>query len=152
MTRPPAPARRDRFPILLGAAVVLVLLAVGAAGLRSWQDLAKQRAREADLEAAIGRTEAEVSQLEERIGRLQDDPLTLERLARHDLGMVHPEDVVFIFPASLSGRAPAAAPTAPPASGAVAPLEPAEPEAERRTQGLPPAAPPGSTRPVTPQG
>ena len=109
----PATPRRDRFPFLLGTAVVLVLLAVGAAGLRSWQDLATQRAREAELEASIARTEADVRRLEERIGRLHDDPRTLERLARHDLGMVRPGDVVFVVPEELSGRRVAPRPATP---------------------------------------
>jgi cell division protein FtsB len=119
----PATPRRDRFPFLLGTAVVLVVLAVGAAGLRSWQDLATQRAREAELEAAIVRTEADVRRLEERIGRLHDDPRTLERVARHDLGMVRPGDVVFVIPEELTGRRAAPRPAAP-AIAAPGPLPP----------------------------
>jgi cell division protein FtsB len=83
---------------MLGAAVALALLLVGAAGLRSWADLAAQRAREAELERQTARTEADVKRLEERIRRLQDDPRALERLARQDLGLVRPEDVVYVFP------------------------------------------------------
>jgi cell division protein FtsB len=142
MTEAPAAPRRDRFPILLGAAVVAVLVAVGAAGLRSWQDLVTQRSREAELEGDIARTEADVRRLEERIERLQDDPLTLERLARHDLGMVRPDDVVFVFPESLSGRpGPSRArpvPAAPPAPVA------AETRAAVPGSPSPPAAPPSA--------
>jgi cell division protein FtsB len=97
-SRAPAAPRTDRFPLLLGAAVALALLLVGAAGLRSWADLAAQRAREAELERETARTEADVRRLEERIRRLHDDPRTLERLARQDLGLVRPEDVVYVFP------------------------------------------------------
>jgi cell division protein FtsB len=153
----PAP-RRDRFPLLLGAAVVLVLVLVGAAGLRSWADLAAQRAREAELEAAIARTEGDVGRLEERIRRLGDDPVTLERLARQDLGLVRPEDVVYVFTAPAPGArplpslaplpsptpSPAATSPSPPAGGGAAAPSPAPspPDEARATASPPPAATP----------
>lgn len=143
MTEAKAAPRRDRFPILLTAAVVVVLLAVGAAGLRSWRDLATQRAREAELEAAIAGTEADVRRLEERIERLHDDPLTLERLARHDLGMVRPDDVVFVFPEELSGK-PVPRPRRVPQAAAPAPDVPAQ-----RTPGAPDASAVEPARPGT---
>jgi cell division protein FtsB len=115
-TPAPATPRRDRFPLLLGAAVALILLLVGAAGLRSWADLAAQRAREAELERETARTEVRVRQLEERIRRLQDDPHTLERLARQDLGLVRPEDLVFVFPEPPPPPPSPAPPSGPPAA------------------------------------
>ena len=96
---------RERSPFLLALAVIAVLVAVGAASLRSWRDLAEQRAHEADIAAAIVKTETKVRQLEERNKRLENDPVTLERLARQQLGLVKPQDLVVVFPA----------PTAPPA-------------------------------------
>jgi cell division protein FtsB len=130
----PAP-RRDRFPLLLSGGVVLVLLVVGAAGLRSWRDLATQRAREASVASEIARTEADVRRLEERIRRLKEDPFTLERLARHELGLVRPEDLVMVFPAATDAATAALPPmVTPPAPGA-APSEPEPPVAP-----APPAA------------
>jgi cell division protein FtsB len=108
---------RERFPLLLGAAVVLVLVLVGAAALRSWQDLAQQRAREAAAAADIARTEAGVRRLEERIRRLKEDPFTLERLARYELGLVRPDDLVMVFPRAGGSPVAAAVPAvAPPAA------------------------------------
>jgi cell division protein FtsB len=92
-----APAR-ERSPFLLALAVIAVLVAVGAASVRSWRDLAEQRAREAELAAAIVKTETAVRELEERNRRLEKDPLTLERLARQQLGLVKPDDLVVVFP------------------------------------------------------
>jgi len=93
----PAP-KRDRSPALLLLTVAAVLLAVGTAALQGWRDLAEQRAREEALVRDIARTENDVRTLHERIERLQADPVTLERLARHDLGLVRPEDLVIVFP------------------------------------------------------
>ena len=123
----PAAPRRDRFPLLVGSAVVLVLLVVGVASLRSWQDLAAQRANEAAVEEEIARTEADVRRLEERIRRLKDDPFTLERLARHELGLVRAEDLVMVFPEPGAAAVPAPEPAAPDA-GAPAAAPPPEPD------------------------
>jgi len=108
-----APPPRERSPFLLALAVIAVLVAVGAASLRSWRDLAEQRAHEADLAASIVKTETRVRQLEERNRRLENDAVTLERLARQELGLVKPEDLVVVFPAAKAAR-PAAARAAPP--------------------------------------
>ena len=136
MNAPAAPAR-DRFPLLVGAAVVLVLLVVGVAALRSWQDLAAQRAREAAVEADIARTETDVRRLEQRIRRLKEDPFTLERLARHELGLVRPEDLVMVFP--VRGAAPAALPPV------MAPVvEPAAEAAATADASVPPPSPDGA--------
>jgi cell division protein FtsB len=139
---------RERFPLLLGAAVVLVLVLVGAAALRSWQDLAKQRAREAAAAADIARTEAGVRRLEERIRRLKEDPFTLERLARYELGLVRPEDLVMVFPRAggspVSGSVPAVASPGAVASPATPPDEPMPPTVPFGTsEEEEPAAPPG---------
>ena len=104
---------RERSPFLLALAVIAVLVAVGAASLRSWRDLAEQRAHEAELAGAIAKTEATVRQLEERNRRLEKDPVTLERLARQQLGLVKPQDLVVVFPAPPAAR-PATPTSAPP--------------------------------------
>jgi cell division protein FtsB len=112
-----APPPRERSPFLLALAVIAVLVAVGAASLRSWRDLAEQRAHEAELAAAIVKTETKVRQLEERNRRLENDPVTLERLARQELGLVKPDDLVVVFPAATA----AARALPPPPAAAVPP-------------------------------
>jgi len=104
---------RERSPFLLALAVIALLVAVGAASLRSWHDLAEQRAHEAELAAAIAKTETKVRQLEERNRRLEKDAVTLERLARQELGLVKPEDLVVVFPAPGAARPTAARPAPP---------------------------------------
>jgi cell division protein FtsB len=90
--------RRDAFRSFLGLAVVLFLGLLALAGMRSYRDLTAARAREAVLERRIEASRGRIEALEEHIGRLRDDPATLERLAREELGMVKPTDVVIVLP------------------------------------------------------
>ncbi|MCL4837495.1 MAG: hypothetical protein KJ058_06000, partial [Thermoanaerobaculia bacterium] len=63
-----------------------------------WRDLEAARARARELAAREAAAEERVALLRERIGRLRDDPLTLERLAREELGWVRPYDVLIVHP------------------------------------------------------
>ena len=83
---------------MLGAVVAGALLLLGVAGVRSWRDLSAARAREAALAGEIAAAEERIARLHARIERLKTDPSTLERLAREELGMVVPGDVVIVLP------------------------------------------------------
>ncbi len=83
---------------MLGLAVVLLLGLLAIAAVKSYRELASIHAREAELEARIEKTKRTIRDLEHRIALLDDDPLTLERLAREELGMVRPGDVVIVLP------------------------------------------------------
>ena len=78
---------------------MLALLAT--TGLKGYRDLAGTRERERILETRIEETRQRIEDLDERIRRLREDPLTLERLAREELGMVEPGDVVIVLPDEL---------------------------------------------------
>jgi cell division protein FtsB len=126
-----APSRTDSFRPVLGAAVVLFMALLALAGLKSWRDLEAARERERTLETRITETRARSDRLRARIERLRTDPGTLERLAREDLGMVRPGDVVIELPAE-GGSTPSAGSAGPPPPSP--PPPPAEPAA---------ASPPG---------
>lgn len=101
-----------RFRKLLAAAVVGLLLLTAAAGLRSYRALDAARARESELAARIHTAKTDIAALETRIERLADDPITLESLAREELWMAGPGDVVIVLPAGLENPpAPASVPT-----------------------------------------
>lgn len=156
MTPAEAPARSDSFRPVLGATVLLVLALLAIAGLKSSRDLEAARARERLLEKRIAETRAESERLRVRIDRLRNDPGMLERLAREDLGMVRPGDVIIELPVPGAKPAPRAlppqplppppvspAPVAPvpiPAAGSAGPAAPLAPES---SVPLPAAAPPG---------
>lgn len=99
---------------MIGMAVAFTLLLLAAAGLKSWRDLQATRQREAVLMERIRTTEASVDNLKHKIDRLGRDPVTLERAAREELGMVKPGDVVMVLPPPPpSPPAAAAAPAGP---------------------------------------
>jgi cell division protein FtsB len=116
--RPDAPARSDSFRPVLGATVLLVFALLAIAALKSNRDLQAAQAHERMLKEKIAATRAESERLQVRIDRLRHDPGMLEKLAREDLGLVRPRDVVIELPD------PKAAPVAP-----VVPPPPAAPQA-----------------------
>ncbi|HEV2847209.1 MAG TPA: septum formation initiator family protein, partial [Thermoanaerobaculia bacterium] len=117
MTNPEAPARTDSFRPVLGATVLLVLALLAIAALKSYRDLEAAIARERLLETRIAETRERSGKLRSRVERLREDPGMLEKLAREDLGLVRPGDVIIALP---DPDAPAPRP-APPASPPAAP-------------------------------
>lgn len=108
MTKVDAPARIGSFRPVLGASVVLFLSLLAVAGVKSYHDLEAARQRKLTLETRIRSTETEIARLQNRIERLRSDPGLLERLAREDLGMVRPGDVVVELPLEdVGGTTPA---------------------------------------------
>lgn len=83
--------------LLLGACVVVFVVLL-LAGYDGSSDLARLKAREAQLESRLRQTEAGIAELSDRINRLRDDPYTLEKVAREELGLSRPGEVVVILP------------------------------------------------------
>jgi cell division protein FtsB len=98
----------------LGLAVVAFLGLLAIAGVQSYRDLSRAHAQELELEQQIAATQGRIEALERRLERLASDPGTLERLAREELGLVKPGDVVIVLP-------PAAEPAEPPSAETLAP-------------------------------
>ncbi|HWM90634.1 MAG TPA: septum formation initiator family protein [Thermoanaerobaculia bacterium] len=106
MTKTPAPARPDSFRPVVGATVLLFVALLGIAAWKSSRDLAAARERERLLDTRIEETRDRIGGLRGRIERLRSDPGTLERLAREDLGMVRPGDVIIELPDPSPGKHP----------------------------------------------
>ena len=94
---PPSPGP-GRYRSVVGVAVFSLLALLATAGVKSYRDLSQARAHEADLARRIAAAEARIRILREDVRRMAEDPLTLERLARENLGMVKPGDVVIVLP------------------------------------------------------
>jgi len=108
LTQTDASGRTGSLRPVLGASVLLFLTVLGIAGVKSSHDLEAASQRKLMLETRIQATETEIDRLRNRIERLRSDPGLLERLAREDLGMVRPGDVVIELP--REGEKPAAPP------------------------------------------
>lgn len=98
MTQPEAPVRGDSFRPVLGVTALLLFALLAIAALKSSRDLETARARERWLRGQITATRSASERLRLRIDRLHHDPGMLEQLAREDLGMVRPGDVVIELP------------------------------------------------------
>lgn len=97
------PQGADWRPLLVVAgAFVLALLSLAA--VKSYRDLEGARNREQGLEKSIREAGQRIERLHGQIERLRSDPATLERLAREDLGLVRPGDVVLVLPADSSAK------------------------------------------------
>ena len=90
--------QRSSFPALLVGIGGLLVLVLGIAGTRSYRDLLAVKNREAEIRQGIVGAEQRIEALERQIDALENDPATLERLAREDLGLVMPGDVVILLP------------------------------------------------------
>ena len=123
MNRPdPEPAS---FRSILGLASVAFALFLTIAGFRVYHELSRARQQEADLERQIELTDREIDRLERRVERLRSDPVLLERLAREELGLVRPGEVVILVerPNPLRPKT-SPRPGEPPSSGPPAPGSP----------------------------
>ncbi len=104
-----APAVRSQ-RALWAALVAMLLLLLGSGAVKGWRDLEAARDREQELASRVAAAEERTALLKGRIARLRDDPATLERMAREQLGLVRPGDVVVVLPPESEGE-PATAPT-----------------------------------------
>ena len=97
MQAPKETPRRLTIPLAIAAAAILGGILV-TAGVGSYRDLAVAQARATELGGEIAAAEARIEALRERVERTENDPLVLERLAREDLGMARPDEVVILLP------------------------------------------------------
>ncbi len=123
-----SPPTRGRFRAILGYASLALVIFLLITGFRGYRNLTLAKEREARLTEEIERTELEIQHLARKVERLRTDPVLLERLAREELGMVKPEDVVVLVePESPPARSTATAPDRPPAEPSSDPREPTSP-------------------------
>jgi cell division protein FtsB len=109
LTEHEAPARPDSLRSVLGAAVLFAMVLLAFASVKSHHDLVAARDREKQLKASIHDTEQRIERLHGRIRQLRGDRDTLERMAREELGLVRPGDVVIVLPAEPPAPRPTVA-------------------------------------------
>jgi cell division protein FtsB len=121
LSKSPPPPRPDSLRSVLGAAVLFALVLLAFASVKSHRDLAAARDHERELKAKIAETEHRIERLHGRIEQLRANPDTLERLAREELGLVKPGDVVIVLPEEPG--APSAPPGTVPARALAVPAQ-----------------------------
>jgi len=90
-------AARKRQRNLMTAVGVLALVLLFVASFKSYGDLRLGRAREAQLKGEIEASEKRIGILDEKVERLRNDPAMLEQLAREELLMARPGEVVILL-------------------------------------------------------
>lgn len=89
------PVRRKLWVVLiLSVSLFLVYSAVGERGFIRMNRMSDQRD---ELRSKVQNLEENNEKLAEEIGRLRDDPATIEHLARTELGMVRDGETVYIL-------------------------------------------------------
>ena len=81
-----------RWALVFAAVILLGFVAVGA--VQSYGDLSASRARIAELESEIARMQERIDGLEMLNDSLRSDRVLLEYVAREDLGLVRPDEIV----------------------------------------------------------
>ena len=90
------PRARRVFHFLL-LFVTCLLVANALVGERGLVDTFKARQEYRTLAAEIARWRAENTELRELARRLSDDPAAIEEIARRELGLIKPGELVFIL-------------------------------------------------------
>jgi cell division protein FtsB len=91
----PSQTRRKTVQILL-LFVTLVLAIDGLIGEKGLLESIRARRHHRELNTSIDRLRAENAQLREEARRLLEDPSTIESLAREELGLIRPGELLFI--------------------------------------------------------
>ncbi len=92
-----SPAEKRRILQLLLIFVTLVLVINALVGERGLMETLRARRQHHDLLISIERLRAENARLREDARRLRHDPATIEALARQELGLIKPGEVLFII-------------------------------------------------------
>lgn len=101
---PPAfPTRRKTVHLLL-VFVTLVLVLDALVGEKGLLETIRARRQYRELTASIERLRAENVELREEARRLREDPSAIESLAREELGLIRPGEMLFILKDAKPGR------------------------------------------------
>jgi cell division protein FtsB len=92
----PASTRRRTLQLAL-AFVTLVLVINALVGERGLMETLRARRQHQELVSSIERLRTENARLREEARRLRSDPGTIEALARKELGLIKPGELLFII-------------------------------------------------------
>ncbi|MDP6604781.1 MAG: septum formation initiator family protein [Dehalococcoidia bacterium] len=95
--RKPAPPRSRRTLQLLLLFVTSILLADAIIGERGLLETLRARRRDTALQTEIAEQRQENARLREQARRLREDPAAIEAIARRDLGLLSPGEILFII-------------------------------------------------------
>ena len=98
------PAKRRRTLQMLLVFVTLVLVINALVGERGLMETLRARKQHQELVPSIERLRSENARLRDEARRLRSDPGTIEALARQELGLIKPGEMLFIIKDAKSGE------------------------------------------------
>ena len=104
----------SRWPLYLLTAIILLLFVYTIVGGRGAIHLWRLRGEKIALDEKNYRLQKENEGLRKRISRLRTDDLYLEQVAREELNLVRPGEVIYRFPSTQPRKSWTAALSAPP--------------------------------------
>jgi cell division protein FtsB len=100
VARAAALVRRHATPLL--ALALLVLLLQDIFGTHGVMSMTRSQKEAREVEQEIQRLDEENRQLQERVKALETDPAAVERIAREEMGLARPGELIFKLPAKPS--------------------------------------------------
>ena len=97
-------AKRRRTLQMLLAFVTLVLVINALVGERGLMETLRARKQHQELVGSIERLRTENARLRDEARRLRTDPATIEALARQELGLIKPGEMLFIIKDAKSAQ------------------------------------------------
>lgn len=94
----------ERWPLYVFGALISLLILVTIVGERGALHLWRLRGEKSHLDEQNYRLQRENEALRQRIGRLRNDDGYLEKLAREELNLVRPGEVIYRFPKAEARR------------------------------------------------
>jgi cell division protein FtsB len=91
------PAFRRRVVHLLLVFVTLVLVVDALIGDKGLVESRRARRRYEELAASLAALQRDNARLRDEMRRLNEDPATIESVAREELGLIRPGEIVFIL-------------------------------------------------------
>ncbi len=94
---PPGPSPlRNRILNYVLALITVVLVVDALVGDKGLLETIRARRQFAGVEAALAATRQENARLREQVRRLKEDPASVEAIAREELGLIRPGEMLFI--------------------------------------------------------
>lgn len=78
----------------------LIVFIIGTAVTRTRKEFREAHAEHQRLQTEVNQLQLETERLQEEIRQLKDDPQMIERIAREELHMIRPDEMVISFPDS----------------------------------------------------
>jgi cell division protein FtsB len=94
---PPPSAWRSRLLTYVLGFVTVILVVDALVGDKGLLDTMRARRQYAELSASLAQTRRDNARMRDEIRRLSEDPAAIESIARGELGLMRPGEILFVI-------------------------------------------------------